>query len=322
MTSSSPPRIRTGVVGVGHLGYHHARIYNALPDAELVGVVDSNDERRYRAANDFTTAGFSDIRALVEAGVEAVSVATPTSTHAEIAAELLQHGIHVLVEKPLTRTVAEAELLITLAHTHHRVLQVGHSERFNGAVLALFEVVKRPRFIECHRMSPYPKRSTDVSVVHDLMIHDLDILLQLDRSDIVSLDAVGVPVFSEEEDIANVRLRFASGCVANVTSSRISVEPLRKIRVFEDNAYTTADYAQQEVLRYWIEPEVTAEGTDPMSQVRVEALPVQKEEPLRLELQSFLTAIRTGSRPVVSGEDGLRALRLVQRVLEQIRAKT
>lgn len=311
--------IRTGVVGVGHLGYHHARLYAALPDAELVGVADVDEARRVRAAEDFTVPGFSDVRGLLEVGVEAVSVATPTTAHHDVAIELLRNGVHVLVEKPMAATVFEAETMAAVARAHRRVLQVGHVERFNGAVLALFDAIKRPRFIECHRLSPYPKRSTDVSVVLDLMIHDLDIVLALAGAAATLLDAVGVPVFSEEEDIANVRLRFASGCVANLTSSRVSVEPMRKIRIFEENAYVSTSYTDQEVLVYRKKPGPLPPDANPMEHITVEPLPVQREEPLRLELASFLECVRDGKRPVVSAEDGIRALKLAHDILETIR---
>ncbi|MBP8127973.1 MAG: Gfo/Idh/MocA family oxidoreductase [Candidatus Hydrogenedentes bacterium] len=311
--------IRTGVVGVGHLGYHHARLYAALPGAELAGVVDTDEARRVRAAEEFTVPGFSDVRGLLELGVDAVSVATPTTAHHDVAIDLLCNGVHVLVEKPIAATVFEAETMAAVARAHHRVLQVGHVERFNGAVLALFNAIKRPRFIECHRLSPYPKRSTDISVVLDLMIHDLDIVLALAGTEATLLDAVGVPVFSEEEDIANVRLRFASGCVANLTSSRVSVEPMRKIRIFEENAYVSTSYSDQEVLVYRRTPEPLPPGANPMEHISIEPLPVQREEPLRLELASFLECVRGNNRPVVSAEDGIRALKLAHEILECIR---
>lgn len=311
--------IRTGVIGAGHLGYHHARLYAALPESELAGVVDVDEAQRARAAGDFTVLACSEVDCLLEAGVEAVSVATPTPTHHDIVIRLLQAGVHVLVEKPMALTVAEAETMAAVARAHHCVLQVGHIERFNGAVTALFEALKRPRFIECHRLSPYPMRSTDVSVVLDLMIHDLDIVLALDGTEVVSVDAAGVPVFSRHEDIANARIRFASGCVANLTSSRVSIEPMRKIRIFEENAYVSTDYSDQEVLIYRKDPGPLPEGANPMESIRVEALSVQREEPLRRELASFLACVRNRERPVVAGEDGIRALRLAEQIVDDIR---
>ncbi len=313
--------VRTGVVGVGHLGYHHARLYSSMQGVDLVGVVDLNDEVARAVASEFETNAFPDIAALIEAGAEAVSVAAPTSAHHDAALELLQSGADVLIEKPIASTVAQGRTLVDAARGANRLLQVGHVERFNGAVIALSENLGQPLFIECHRLSPYPGRGHDVSVVLDLMIHDLDVILALTGSEVVSVDAVGVPVFSEEEDIANVRLRFASGCVANVTSSRISVERMRKIRVFEANAYVSTDYSEQEILVYRKKPGPIPEDTSPMEWITIEPLEVSREEPLRLELRAFLDAVRTRERPIVSGEEGLQALELAFEIIETIRAQ-
>jgi predicted dehydrogenase len=313
-------RIRTGVVGAGHLGYHHARIYAALEHSELVGVVDTDEAKRTRAADDFTVPGFSTIDCLIEAGVEAVSVVTPTPSHHDVVIHLLQAGVHVLVEKPMAMNVFEAQTMADVARAHHCTLQVGHIERFNGAVMALLAALHKPRFIECHRLSPYPMRSTDVSVVFDLMIHDLDVVRALDGSEVVSVDAVGVPVFSRHEDIANARLRFASGCVANLTSSRVSMDKMRKIRIFEENAYVSTDYGDQEVLVYRKAPGPVPEGANPMELIRVETLDVQRGEPLREELAAFLASVQQGRPPVVSAEDGIAALKLAERITEAIRA--
>ncbi|MBI2425109.1 MAG: Gfo/Idh/MocA family oxidoreductase [Candidatus Hydrogenedentes bacterium] len=311
--------IRVGVAGVGHLGYHHARIYASMEGVELVGVADPDVARRTKSAEDFTVPAFSDVHGLIEAGVDAVSIATPTVAHHDTAVALLQAGVHVLVEKPIAPTIAEAEVMVMLAKTHGRLLQVGHIERFNGAVLAFTQAITAPKFIECHRLSPFPGRGTDVSVVLDLMIHDLDIVLSLDSSEIVSLDAMGVAVFSSSEDIANVRLRFASGCVANLTSSRVSMDRMRKIRIFEENAYLSTDYSAQEVIVYRKKPGPIPENTNPMEHIDIEPLPVRKEEPLKLELESFITCVREKRRPVVSGEDGVRALRVAEEVMRFIR---
>jgi len=313
------PPIRTGVVGVGHLGYHHARNYAALEGVELVGVADPNEANRAKAADDFTVPGFSDVHGLIAAGVDAVSVATPTVHHGEAVNTLLQAGVHVLVEKPIAPTLHEAETMVALARTHKCILQVGHIERFNGAVLAFSQAIKAPRFIECHRLSPFPGRGTDVSVVLDLMIHDLDIVLALEPTEVLSLDAVGVPVFSESEDIANVRLRFASGCVANLTCSRVSIDRMRKIRIFEENAYLSTDYSAQEVMVYRKKPGPIPLGENPMEHITIEQLPVEKDEPLKLELRSFVDAVRHGHPPAVSGEDGVKALRLAQDIMDFIR---
>lgn len=311
--------IRAGVVGVGHLGYHHARNYAALDGVELVGVADPHEKNRLKAAEDFTVPAFSDAKGLIAAGVDAVSVVTPTIAHAAVVNELLQAGVHVLVEKPMATSVDEAETMVVLAKTHHCILQVGHIERFNGAVLAFSEAIKAPKFIECHRLSPFPGRGTDVSVVLDLMIHDLDIVLAMEPSEVVSLDAVGVPVFSESEDIANVRLRFASGCVANLTCSRVSLDRMRKIRIFESNAYLSTDYSAQEVMVYRKKPGALPPDANPMEHITIEPLPVTKDEPLKLELQSFVRCVREGRAPVVTGEDGVKALKLAQDIVDFIR---
>ncbi len=311
--------IRTGVVGVGHLGYHHARHYASLEGSELVGIVDSNDAHRERAASDFTVPGFSTIDALIACGVDAVSVATPTTVHHDVTITLLQAGVHVLVEKPIACSILEAEAMVAVAKTHHCLMQVGHIERYNGAVLAFINAINSPRFIECHRLSPYPGRGSDVSVVLDLMIHDLDIVLSLVPGNLIALDAVGVPVFSTFEDIANVRLRFDTGCVANLTSSRVSQERMRKIRIFEDNAYLSTDYSAQEVLVYRKSPGPIPEGVNPMEHIKIDSLAVKKEEPLKLELADFLDCVRENRKPLVSGEDGLRALKLAQDIIDFIR---
>lgn len=312
-------KIRVGVVGVGHLGFHHARNYAALEDVVLAGVVDTDEGRRTEAARAFETHGYSQVADLLAAGVDAVSVAVPTTAHAAVTLELLAAGIDVLVEKPIAATRPEAEAMVASAAEHGRILQVGHIERFNGAVMALMQAITEPKFIECHRLSPYPNRGHDVSVVLDLMIHDLDIVRALVASPVVSLDAIGVPVFSPSEDIANVRIRFASGCVANLTCSRVAAERMRKIRVFAPDAYYSTDYSEQEVLAYRKKPGPVPPGVSPMLHIDVEPLPVTREEPLKLELASFVQCVRTRTRPVVSGEDGLIALRIAHDILEFIR---
>ena len=311
--------VRAGVVGVGHLGYHHARNYAALDDVTLAGVVDTDPARAAKAAEDFNTASYSSIRELVRAGVDAVSVAVPTTAHHAVAMELLAAGVDVLVEKPIASTSGEALEMVQAAAGHGRLLQVGHIERFNGAVMMLMGAVEAPRFIECHRLSPYPSRGDDVSVVLDLMIHDLDIVLALAGSEVTTVDAVGVPVFSPYEDIANARLRFASGCVANLTSSRISVERMRKIRVFSGDAYLSTNYTEQEVLVYRKKPGPVPPDVPPMQWITIDSLPVDREEPLKRELGSFVGCVRERRRPLVSGEDGLAALELAQDIIGAIR---
>ena len=312
-------QIRTGVVGVGHLGYHHARIYSALDDVELIGIVDTDPAQAQKGAGDFKTQAFDSVEALIEAGVDAVSVAVPTSFHLDIASRLLAAGVDVLVEKPLAGSVEEGRALVATAQEHGRLLQVGHIERFNGAVQAFLDVVKKPRFIECHRLSPYPNRGQDVSVVLDLMIHDLEILGALVKSAPVSVDAVGVAVFSPQEDIANARIRFESGCVANVTASRVSVERMRKIRIFEADAYMSTDYSEQQVMVYRKKPGVLEPGMNPMEFISVEPLPVYRDEPLRRELASFVGCVRERTQPLVTGEAALAAMELAERITESIR---
>ncbi len=311
--------VRVGVVGVGHLGYHHARIYHELPEADLIGVADPDSDRAGKAARDFAAKALPDAESLLEANIDAASIVAPTPAHAPLTKLLLSAGVDVLVEKPIASTVEEAQAMVEAAESQGRILQVGHVERFNGAVIALIEAVQKPRFIECHRLSPYPGRSQDVSVVHDLMIHDLEILQALEPSPVRSIDAVGVPVFSEAEDIANVRLRFASGCVANLTCSRVSMEKLRKIRIFESDAYVSTDYSEQEVLVYRKQPGPLPPGGSPMDMISVEPLAVKRGEPLRNELAAFLSCVRDRTRPVVTGEDGMAALQLAQSIVGAIR---
>lgn len=314
--------IRTGVAGVGHLGYHHARLYAAMDGVELVGVHDAKPERGEEVAKEFGVPFCATQQELIERGAQAVSVAVPTVYHREVATTFLDAGIDVLVEKPIAGTVADAEALVALAKEKNCLLQVGHVERFNGAVVALAEHFQHPRFVECHRMSPYPNRGDDVSVVLDLMIHDIDVVLSIVKSRVVSLDAVGVAVFSPQEDIANVRLRFENNCVANLTASRISLERMRKIRIFEDNAYVSTDYSEQEVLVYRRKDHDGSPIESPMELIRIESLPVQREEPLALELATFVESVRKRSTPVVSGEDGLRALKLAFEIMQFIRDHT
>ena len=311
--------VRIAVLGVGHLGYHHARNYAALDGVRLVGIVDPDPVRGQKAADDFGAPWFSTPQQLLKAGVDAVSVVTPTTHHCEVALELLDAGVDVLVEKPIAVTVEQAQAMVEKAAERQRILQVGHIERFNGAVIALFQSGIVPKFIECHRLSPFPNRGDDVSVVLDLMIHDLDIVRALDASEIVSIDAMGVPVFSQSEDIANVRIRFASGCVANLTASRVSMERMRKIRIFSNDAYLSTDYTAQAVAVYRKKPGPLDPGMTPMDLITVDSLDVHKDEPLKLELASFVECVKERKRPLVSGEDGLIALRLAHQVIGFIR---
>jgi predicted dehydrogenase len=293
-----------------------------LDGVQLVGVVDSDVDRAMKASAEFGASMFTAVEELLAEGVDAVSVVVPTSAHRQVALQCIEADVDVLVEKPIAATIEEAEAIVEAARKKARLVQVGHIERFNGAVVALMEAVKNPRFIECHRLSPYPNRGDDVSVVLDLMIHDLEILLALVGAEVAQVDAIGVPVFSKFEDIANARIRFANGCVANVTASRVSMEKMRKIRIFASDAYVSTDYSAQEVIVYRkkagdLPPDVT-----PMEMIDIEPLDVHKEEPLKRELESFVACVRERKRPLVSGEDALAALRLAQRVMDAIRGES
>ncbi len=311
--------IRIGVIGVGHLGFHHARVYSTLEGVELAGVVDSNPDRAMKVSLEFDAPMFTAVNELLSKGVDAVSIVVPTSVHRAVALQCIEAGVDVLVEKPIAATIEEAEAIVEASRVHNRIVQVGHIERFNGAVVALMEAVKNPRFIECHRLSPYPNRGDDVSVVLDLMIHDLEILLALVGAEVAQVDAIGVPVFSKFEDIANARIRFANGCVANVTASRVSMEKMRKIRIFASDAYVSTDYSAQEVIIYRKKPGEMAPNVTPMEMIDIEPLDVHKEEPLKRELESFVACVRERKRPLVSGDDALAALRLAQQVIDAIR---
>jgi predicted dehydrogenase len=303
--------VRVGVVGVGALGQHHARVYADLPGATLVGLYDVDPARAAEVAARHGVPSFADLRELI-ARTDAISVAVPTVDHHRVARELLEAGKDVLVEKPMTARLEEAEELIRVAAEKGAILQVGHIERFNPAVEPLRKAALQPRFIEVHRLSPFSPRSLDVDVVLDLMIHDLDIVLCLDGSPAVQVDAVGVPVLTSKVDIANARLRFASGLIANLTASRVSAEKVRKFRVFSPKTYISLDFAARSAQVYRLTqgeggPEITSERT---------AAP--DEEPLRRQLASFVAAVRDRSAPVVGGADGLRALALALTVLDRI----
>ncbi|HEY4974900.1 MAG TPA: Gfo/Idh/MocA family oxidoreductase [Steroidobacteraceae bacterium] len=309
-------KIRAAVVGVGYLGRFHAQKYAQLPECSLVGVVDSHADAAARVAAEVRSAAYGDFRELL-GKVDAVSVVTPTPTHYDIARAFLEAGAHVLLEKPISETTAQAQQLIDLARQHRRVLQVGHLERFNPAILAAEALLTRPRFIECHRLAPFKERGTDVNVVLDLMIHDIDLVQMIVGSPVASLEAIGTPVFSSEIDIANARLRFDSGCVANVTASRVSLKTERKLRVFRDDAYLSIDL-QQKILTVIRKREPPAsEGQLP---VHIEEQSFDQGDALLAEIESFLAAIR-GERPVlVGGEDGLRALRTAIAITQCVQA--
>lgn len=304
--------LRVAVVGVGHLGRHHARILSSLEGARLVAVVDTVPERAAEAAAATGARALADVRDL-DGQVDAVTVAVPTELHRDIALPLLEQGMAVLVEKPMARSLAEADELIEAARRSGATLAVGHTERYNPAVAAVLPLVTSPRFIEVHRLGVFPDRSLDIDVVFDLMIHDLDIILALVRSEVESIEAVGVPVLTSKFDIANARLRFASGCIANVTASRISRDRVRKIRFFQPDAYLSIDYAAQEVEGWRL---VSRDGGRPA--IEGGPLPVRRDEPLRLELADFVRAAREKTSPLVNGGAGRRALALATRIAEKM----
>lgn len=307
-------RLRCAVIGAGYLGRFHAQKYAAIPRCDLVGVVDPDATARERIATELGVAVFADHRELL-GRTDAVSVATPTATHHAVARDFLRSGSHVLVEKPITATEAEARDLIALAAGGGRVLQVGHLERFNPVILAVAGELVNPRFIESNRLAPFKPRGTDVSVVLDLMIHDIDLIQNVVHSPIASIDAVGAPVFTDEIDIANARIRFENGCVADVTASRISMKSERKLRVFQTDAYLSIDL-QQKLLTVVRRPAVIEEGVPP--KVDVEERSFEQGDALLAEIESFLDAIEQGRPPVVSGEDGLRALLTATRIAELV----
>ena len=303
-------KLRVGVVGVGHIGSNHARLYAEIPSAEFVAVYDVDLRRGHTIGKRFGATSAKSLDEFIEI-IDAASVATPTNTHYEIARALLARGKHLLIEKPITDNTAHASELVELARANSLVLQVGHVERFNPVLSALEKHLTHPRFIEAHRLSPYPDRGTDIGVVLDLMIHDLEIILHFVRSPVQSIDAVGVPVLSRAEDIANARLRFENGCVANVTSSRISPERMRKIRVFQEDAYLSLDYQNQS-------GEIYQRGGGRITRDKVE---IEPEEPLKRQLTSFIECASTGREPRVSGFQATAALELAVQITKRISSR-
>ena len=335
--------IRLGVVGVGHLGSHHARLYSEIAKRSngqcvFAGVFDTDNTKTRALAEKHGGATFASLDEISDS-VDAVSVATPTETHFAVARQFLERGKHVLVEKPITDNLREAEELVSLARQKHCVLQVGHVERFNPVMRYLNEVLTEAAFIEVHRLSPYPGRSMDIGVVLDLMIHDLDIVLALVKSPLAGIDAVGIPVLSESEDIANARLKFVNGCVANITASRVSPERMRKIRVFgrtqRGAAYISLDYMKQEGQIYRMASDDAREsgllkkllaGKDATivsefagKKIVREPVPIERDEPLKLELQHFIDSIRLKRDPLVTGEAAKQALEVAMEITEMIR---
>jgi predicted dehydrogenase len=327
----NPEKLRVGVVGVGAFGRNHARVYHELQQAgeagELAGIFDADLSRAQALAQQFGVAAFQSLDEMIERGnIQAASVAVPTVAHLEVARRLMQAGMDVLIEKPVAPSLAEADELIRTAHEHKRVAQVGNLERFNPAVRAATSIVTRPMFFEVHRLSVFTPRSLDVDVVLDLMIHDLDVVLSLVNSPVKEIRAVGLPILSGKVDIANVRMEFESGCVANFTASRVSTERVRKLRFFQSRQYVSVDYTRQDVLVFSVDPAAVmaamAQGgkLDQLGALIQPMKPVvTQEEPLRAELRSFLDAVRSRGNAVVSLEDGRRALAVALEILAAIR---
>ena len=309
--------IRTGVIGTGYLGKFHADKYSELIESELVGIVDTDYEAAQTISNRLNVPAFKSYEELFDR-VDAVSIVVPTELHHKIAKDFLLNGIDVLVEKPMTTTLEEAEDLIETAKKNKCVLQVGHLERFNAAVLALNNVIKQPLFIESHRLAPFKYRGTDVDVILDIMIHDIDIILNIVGSPVKAIHAVGVPVVSSENnDIANVRLEFESGCVANVTASRISAKEMRKIRIFQHDKYLSIDYAAQQVEVYG----KTDSDEHDTPQITYDQIDIKQGDSLKEEIRSFLNAVKSRSIPEVPGEAGKNALKVALEIVEQIETK-
>jgi predicted dehydrogenase len=303
-------QLRVAVVGVGHLGQHHARLLASMDDVRLVAIVDTKPGRAEEIASRFGVPAFTHIQEMPVGELDAATIAVPTVSHVDVAVPLIDAGVSVLVEKPLASSLADADRLIGVAATRGVVLAAGHTERFNPAVVAALPLVSNPRFVEVHRLGTFPERSLDIDVVFDLMIHDLDLLLTSVKSEVVSIEAIGVNVLTPRTDIANVRLRFASGCIANVTASRISRERVRKLRFFQRESYLSIDYAAQEAEVY----RVVAQNGRPV--IQGGKLEVLRDEPLRAELADFVDAIRHRREPGVSGRAGRDALELATRVAQ------
>jgi predicted dehydrogenase len=327
-------KIHVGVVGVGHLGKIHASLYRDVKSAELVGIYDSDVEKAKKVADELNIIAYSDINQLLEK-VEAVNIVTPTSTHHDIAKQALDHNCHLFIEKPIMANESEAEEIIHIAKEKNKLLQIGHIERFNPAVLAISDVSLNPLFIESHRLASFNPRGTDVAVILDLMIHDLDLILSLVKSKPVQIDASGVGVVSETLDIANARIQFESGCVANITASRISTKKMRKMRVFQQNSYVSIDFAEGFSEIYYIDDTAMTfkNGTLAFSLGEIEEGNRRKDikynklqrsdiNPLKYEISGFIESIQANIPPLVSGEEGLAALRLANQVLNKIEERT
>jgi predicted dehydrogenase len=304
-------KIRVGVVGVGEFGRNHARVYDEVPGAELVGVYDKDPARAAQVAAEFQTRALASMEGL-RGLADAVSVAVPTLEHSNVGCTLMEMGLDILVEKPMASNLAEADALLDAAKKFGRILQVGHVERFNPAVLAVEPILNHPLFFEVHRLGVFTARSLDVDVIYDVMIHDLDILLTLVKEPVTEVKAVGIPVLTDKVDIAHARLEFPGGAVANVTASRVSTERVRKMRFFQQHEYISLDYARRDALR------VAVKKPGPQPEFAFEKLPAQAVEPLRAELEAFVDAVGTRREPRTSGRSGRAALELAVRVMASI----
>ena len=313
-------KIHTAVIGAGHLGQHHARLLSEIPRSELVGVADTDEKTARHIAKNCKTKPFFHHKHLLE-GVDAVSIAVPTASHYEVAKDFLQNGVHTFIEKPITKTVEHARELIDLAKSNNLILQVGHIEHFNPAILKLKDIVDRPMFVESHRLGPFTPRVKDIGVVHDLMIHDIDIIMRIVDSQIESFDAVGVPILTDKDDIANVRIKFKNGCTANVTVSRVTPKPMRKIRVFQRDSYISINYRDQSMEVYRKVPVPKPKPGEAPAKIVRNKIRLKVKNQLEMELEHFLDCVEKGQTPVVTGEQAMEALDNIIRISEQIREK-
>ena len=301
-------KIRIGVAGLGRLGSIHAKIYSTLENAELAGICDIDENITRTTAESLRTSWCIDYKKLLDSKLDAVSIVTPTILHYEVAKFFLQNKVHVLIEKPITKTLKEANDLIKIAQKNKLIIQVGHVERFNSAIQAIEKLSNKPRFIEVHRLGPFAPRVKDVGVVLDLMIHDIDIVLGLTKSKVKNIDALGMKILTNHEDIANARIRFKNGTVCDLTASRVTSDSMRKIRIFQDDCYISIDYMAQEALIYKkINDRIVSEKID-----------IQKEAPLQKELASFIDCVANNKKPVVSGKEAYEALKVALAIVKKI----
>lgn len=311
-------KLKAGVIGVGYLGRFHAQKYAMLENVELVGVADINEENAKKVAEEVGCEAFTDYKELLDK-IDIASIVVSTPYHHKVGKDCLNKGIDILLEKPMTTTVEEADELIKIAEENGKLIQVGHLERYNPAVVALKDTVKKPMFIESHRLSFFHERGTDVSVVLDLMIHDIDIILNFVKSDVKTIHAAGTPIVTDNVDIANVRLEFESGCIANITASRISTKIQRKIRLFQKDAYVSVDFANKSIE---IIEQDGSESDGPLPGMTHKTLPIEESDALEQEIRAFVASVEKGEKPAVSGEVGRDALKVALTVMEQIKKST